>query len=82
MSILDDFRKSPNYGKGLFQTNLTVGLLQPILRNPKGGDHKLVPWPCHNNSEGELEACRIMDEEDFVDWAIDPWTSEINIEMV
>ncbi len=36
---------------------------------------------CHNNEEGQIAACQIMDNNNFVDWAIDPWTGEVNIEM-
>ena len=66
--------------KGLFQTDYPVGFIFPILKD-KNGVLQYSPTPCHNTDEGQITACQIMDNEDFVEWAIDPWTSEINLEM-
>jgi hypothetical protein len=65
--------------KGLFETQHKVGMIFSIVKELSG--LKLINSPVENSEEGELHACEIMDASNFVCWAIDPWTSEINIEM-
>ena len=67
--------------KGLFQTDNLVGIIFPIYRVPNQ-DHKCEPTPCHNTDDGQASANEIAKHEDFVCWAIDPWTSKINITLV
>jgi hypothetical protein len=69
-----------NPPKGLFDTKHKVGQLFAII---VGDDCKysLLNIPVTNDEAGELQACEVMDQLNFVGWAIDPWTSEISLEI-
>jgi hypothetical protein len=65
---------------GLFKTQNPVGSIFPIYRNSvPGEEHKCERTPCHNNDAGRAAAYEIANRKDFVCWAIDPWTSQINL---
>ena len=66
---------------GLFQMTEKVGLIFPILI--KNNIPTLTNGiPVHNNYLGEQIALDLMRQDNFVEWAIDPWTSKINIQIV
>lgn len=66
---------------GLFQTDNPVGFVFPIIKD-EGGKIEMERIPCHNNDLGQIDACQMMDQENFIEWAIDPWTGVINLELI
>jgi len=66
--------------KGVFQRVENEGMCYYIVRDWHDDHLSLVNVIIQNSPMGEIHACEIMDRDVFVDWAIDPWTGEINID--
>lgn len=72
---LKDLKKEPTYGRGLFQTNLKVGFIFAVIM--KNGTPTFdCGTAVHNDCRGENVALEMMEQEDFISWARDPWTGE------
>jgi len=67
--------------RGLFQTNQPVGLIFAVIKD-ENGINQYTPIPCHNDCRGENVALKLMKQSDFVCWAVDPWSGQINLKIV
>ena len=76
--IIDLLSERP---QGLFQTYTKVGLLFPLMSNKTFGCGKIlyIRVPTFNDVRGEIRALELMKDPDFVAWAIDPWSGQINV---
>ena len=74
-SYIERMRKEPQYGKGLFQTDLKCGFIYAVIT--KNGK-PTFDWgtPVHNDCRGENVALEMMKQKGFISWAKDPWTGE------
>ena len=79
MSVFNYIKNSSHMGKGIFQTDLPSGLVFYAVK--MGEKLSLTSAPVKNNDEGVMSCMEIMDADDFVDWAVDPWTGECNLEV-
>jgi hypothetical protein len=66
--------------KGVFQVDKSCGMAYFISKE-KDGKLSLTNVSLSNSPEGEMYACKIMDREDFIDWAVDPWDGSVNIDI-
>jgi len=74
--FLKDMKKKP---MGLFQTYAAFGLIFPIKMENNVATYTMVP--VYNDCRGENIALTIMEEENFILWAIDPWSGEVHLDF-
>lgn len=76
---IDFLREQP---QGLFQTNLRVGLLFPIMFNSTFSSVPMLLFiSTFNDVRGEIRALELIKDKDFVTWAVDPWTGKRNVDI-
>ena len=81
LKLFKDLKKEPTYLNGLFQTNLRVGYIFPIMLKNGVPTFSWGGIPVFNDCRGENVALELMHHKDFVIWAIDPWSGQINMKI-